>query len=145
MSETKQILRYQQRCFAEYSDDIGLPENYSYIDGNRIRPIVPVATAQGALMIVGAYPSARFESRREQTERGRLRLVPIADNLQPFGVEEYFDGTRVRRLTSGDEIRGHVLDPLDIDANGCWITDLVKVFLYKSAHLDSCGSVNPKL
>lgn len=96
-------------------------------------------TATGGLMIVGAYPSARFESRPSVSRPGRQRLVPIADNLHPFAKEEYFDGVRVRRLESGKGIRTHLLEPLGLVADDCWITDLVKVFLYKPDHVDSCG------
>jgi len=134
------ILRYQQRCYAEYSTSIGLAEIYHYPTGNPIRPLPPVQTARRALMIVGAYPSARFESRRSPTT-GRKRLIPVADNLQPFGDEVYFDGTRVRRLESGATIREFLLDPLDVRLDDCWVTDLVKVFLFKPEHADSCADV----
>lgn len=100
-------------------------------------------TATGGLMIVGAYPSARFESRPSVSRPGRQRLVPIADNLHPFAKEEYFDGVRVRRLESGKGIRTHLLEPLGLVADDCWITDLVKVFLYKPDHVDSCGDAVP--
>jgi uracil-DNA glycosylase len=94
-------------------------------------------------MVVGAYPSARFESRASCDGSGRKRLVPVADNLHPFAKEEYFDGTRVRRLESGEGIRTYLLSQLGIEPNGCWITDLVKVFLHKPAHVDSCRAVVP--
>lgn len=100
MKAGKAILRYQQRCFSDYSRSVGIPDDYRYPTGNPIRPLPPVQTAAAGLMIIGAYPSARFESRRSPSS-GRWRLIPIADNLQPFGREEYFDGSRVRRLESG--------------------------------------------
>jgi uracil-DNA glycosylase len=40
-------------------------------------------------------------------------------------------------------LRGFLLDPLEIAFEKCWITDLVKVFLYKPDHLDSCGDACP--
>lgn len=137
------ILRYQQRCHREYAASIGLPEPYTYPYGNPIRPLPPVQTRTGGLMIVGAYPSARFESRPSNNGSGRHRLVPVADNLQPFAEEQYFDGTRVRTLTSGDGLRAHLLGPLDLRLGDCWVTDLVKVFLYKPEHADSCSEVFP--
>ena len=136
------ILKYQQRCYAEYCSSMFLPVRYTYIDGNPIKPVVPVQTTQESLMIIGAYPSAKFEA-RYSLDSNRKRLVPIADNLQPFGIEEYFDGQQVRRLTSGDEIQKHLLDPLGINLEACWVTDLVKVFLYKTDHQRSCAAVKP--
>ncbi len=133
------IRRYQQKCFREYARSVGLPEPYTYPDGNPIRPLPPTKTATGGLMIVGAYPSARFESRPSTKPAGRNRLVPVADNTQPFGEEEYFDGTQVRRLESGHGLREYILEPLGLTLADCWVTDLVKVFLYKPEHVDSCG------
>ena len=44
-------------------------------------------------MIVGAYPSARLEKRRS-IKSNRYRFIPVADNLQPFGYEEYSMGLK---------------------------------------------------
>ncbi|GEM_PF-801130 len=113
-----------------------------YPTGNPIRPVPSVQTQCGGVMIIGAYPSARFESRRSPVS-GRRRLIPIADNLQPFGPEVYFDGTQVRRLESAHGLSAFLLSPLGLTAEDCWITDLVKVFPYKPAHRDSCADVVP--
>ena len=144
MSVERRILDYQQKCFREYAQSIGLPEVYTYPDGNPICPLPPIQTSVGGLMIVGAYPSARFESRQSQDQTGRYRLVPVADNLQPFGYEKYFDGVRVRTLESADGLRKYLLLDLEMSIDQCWVTDLVKVFLYKSAHVDSCKAVHPE-
>jgi hypothetical protein len=90
--ESRSILDYQQKCFTEYARSIGLPEPYTYPQGNPIRPLPPLQTKTGGLMIVGAYPSARFESRASPSDPRRRRLIPVADNLHPFAKEEYFDG-----------------------------------------------------
>ena len=58
----------------------------------------------------------------------------MADNLGPFEPERYFDGQRVRTLRSADELAAHYLQPLGLDRSRCWITDLVKVFLFKAGH-----------
>ena len=137
------IRRYQQKCFREYNASVGLPDPYTYPDGNPIRPVVPVQTARGGLMIVGAYPSARFEARFSARHPKRRRLIPVADNLQPFAEEQYFDGQQVRTLTSGDGLREYLLNPLGLRLEDCWVTDLVKVFLYKPDHVDSCGDATP--
>lgn len=144
MSTERTILNYQQQCHTEYNATIDLPDPYTYPDGNPIRPLPPVQTVTGGLMIIGAYPSARFESRISPEDLTRRRLIPVADNLQPFGREEYFDGVRVRTLTSGDTLAEYILEPLGISLEDCWVTDLVKVFLYKKSHVDSCGEVVPE-
>ena len=136
------ILKYQQKCFATYSSEIGLPRNYAYIDGNPIRPLVPVATAQKSLMIVGAYPSARFESRENNRRR---YLIPIGDNLAPFQPELYFDGVRSREQESANGLQQYFLRPLGIRREQCWITDLVKVFLFKPEHVDNYAALGRKL
>lgn len=137
------VLDYQQECRQSYAASVGLPATYAYPDGNPIRPVPPVCTHVGGLMIVGAYPSARFEARPSRRSHGRYRLVPIADNLQPFGDEQYFDGVRVRTLESGDGLQKYLLDELGPSREDCWITDLVKVFLYKPAHIASCADACP--
>lgn len=142
MDKETEIRRFQQRCFAQYASTVGLPSSYTYPDGNPIRPVLPVCTRVRSLMIVGAYPSARFEQRLS-TEGSRHRLVPVADNLAPFAVEEYFDGIQTRRLTSGDGLAEYILAPLGCRPRDCWITDLVKVFLYKSEHGESCSAACP--
>jgi uracil-DNA glycosylase len=139
---TTAMRRYQQKCHREYADSVGLPRPYTYPDGNPIRPLPPVQITTGELMIVGAYPSARFEARQSDTTK-RWRLVPVADNLQPFAEEQYFDGQQVRTLVSGDGLRTYLLEPLGMEVKNCWITDLVKVFLYKKDHVGSCGDVCP--
>lgn len=136
------ILAYQQKCSATYSEALGLPADYRYPSGNPIRPVGPIRTTTGGVMVVGAYPSARFESRSSCTS-ARRRLIPVADNLDPFGNEVYFDGLRVRRPESGSGLRTYVLAPLGLGPEECWITDLVKVFLYKPTHADGCADVFP--
>jgi len=143
MSSDRTILDYQQKCHTQYVTSIGFPDPYTYPDGNPIRPLPPIQTKIGGLMIIGAYPSARFESRVSPNDPKRRRLIPVADNLQPFGQEQYFDGVKVRTLTSGDTLREYLLDPLGIKLEDCWVTDLVKVFLYKRSHVDSVEEVVP--
>jgi len=142
MTSAKLIHNYQQRCSADYSASIGLPEDYKYPTGNPIRPVPPIQTSTHGLMIIGAYPSARFERHLSPVSKKR-RLIPVADNLQPFGTEVYFDGIQVRRLESGAGLTQYILKPLGLKREECWITDLVKVFLYKPEHADSCEDIFP--
>ena len=109
---------------------IPLPEPYQYIYGNPVQPVVPLDTAQGGVCIIGAYPSARF------AVIGSERDVPIGDNCGPFSAECYFDGQRVRTVDSGHELEESYLSPLGLRRDQCWITDLVRVFLFKQGQIE---------
>ena len=85
-------------------------------------------------MIVGAYPSAKFYT--IETENGSPVMdTPVADNDTPFSNESYFDGSRVRTIPSGKELNEVILNKIGVDRSECWITDLVKVFLFKEGHV----------
>jgi uracil-DNA glycosylase len=118
-----------------YADAIGLPVKAAYISGAPLRPLPPLDTNSGGLMILGAYPSARFA-----TIDG-IRDVPVGDNLGPFESERYFDGDRLRKQASADELNSHILEPLGVSRERCWVTDLVKVFLFKSGHRDKYAAL----
>jgi len=118
----------QQSILREYAVSVGLHADAHYYGGARLRPVVPLDTAIGGIFIVGAYPSARFES------VGRQNDVPVGDALGPFEPERYFDGTEVRTQKSADELKEFYLEPLGIARRDCWITDIVKVFLFKEGH-----------
>jgi hypothetical protein len=120
---------FQKRLFATYKNDLSLPLRYQYIYGNPVRPIVPLDTSQGGVCIIGAYPSARFAT------IGSERDVPVGDNCGPFSTECYFDGSRVRTVDSGKELEQAYLTPLGLRRSQCWITDLVRVFLFKKGHV----------
>ena len=120
----------QQAILREYAINVGLNPDAHYYGGARLRPVVPLDTAIGGTFILGAYPSARFES------VGRQNDVPVGDNLGPFEPERYFDGNSVRTQKSADELKLLYLEPLGIGRGDCWITDIVKVFLFKEGHRD---------
>ena len=124
------IKKYQRECFYEYKQDIGFPKNYSYLFGNPINALVPIETAINKFMVIGAYPSAKFF-----TIDG-ISDIPVADNDSPFSNESYFDGSRVRTIPSGKELNEVILREIGIERDDCWITDLVKVFLFKQGHID---------
>src|SRR4051794_30221494 len=54
--------------------------------------------------------------------------------MGPFEPERYFDGQRVRTQVPADELRDLFFDRIGIDRSTCWVTDLVKVFLFKPGH-----------
>ena len=129
MSQHPATTAIQRAIQNEYAPSVGL-KRAQYFGGAPLRPVVPLDTAIGGFFILGAYPSARFEV------VGRERDVPVGDNLGPFEPERYFDGDRVRTQASADELAQHYLKPLGIQRDECWVTDLVKVFLFKPGHRD---------
>jgi len=136
------VSKFKRDCYANYLADIrrevpSFPPRYAYPTGNPVRPVLPVQAKPQRLMIIGAFPSARFESRDG-------RLIPVADNLSPFGEEEYFDGRQVRIQESARSLRENYLEPLGLDSEDLWITDIVKVYLYLEKHLSNCRSLFPR-
>ena len=129
MQLMKNIKSYQQNTWKNYKSNLGLPANYSYLHGNPLKVHVPIDVACGGLMIIGAYPTAHFNA------IGSERDVPVGDHVYPFSSEQYFDGSRVREVDSGREIEQLFLKPLgNLPRSKTWITDLVKVFLFKEGH-----------
>lgn len=124
------ITEYQKECFHNYKEEIGYPIEYTYLKGNPINVLVPIETALKKIMIVGAYPSAKF-----YTVNG-ISDTPMADNDSPFSNESYFDGSRVRTIPSGKELNEVILQKIGVHRTDCWITDLVKVFLFKEGHIE---------
>ena len=124
------ISDYQKDCFKNYKREIGYPTEYTYLLGTPINVLVPIETKLNKVMIVGAYPSAKFF-----TING-IADTPMADNDSPFSNESYFDGSRVRTIPSGKELNEVILDRIGINRCDCWITDLIKVFLFKDGHIN---------
>jgi uracil-DNA glycosylase len=122
------VANYQRWCWKTYKSKLGIPEGYCYLFGNPVKVHVPLDTACGGIMIIGAYPTAHFNA------MGSERDVPIGDHLYPFSSEKYFDGSYVREVDSGREIEELFLKPLNINRSQTWITDLVKLFLFKEGH-----------
>lgn len=122
------ISKLQKLIVEDYAADLGLDSSPAYISGAPLRPLPPLDVGTHSVMIVGAYPSARFGV------VSGLRDVPVGDNMGPFEPERYFDGQRVRTQASADELRDLFFTPLGLDRAECWVTDIVKVFLFKEGH-----------
>jgi len=120
---------FQRHLFANYKSDLSLPPTYNYLYGNPIQPIIPVDTTTNGVFIIGAYPSAKFAS------IGSERDVQVNDLSCPFSTEKYFDGSRVRIVNSGFELEEAYLKPLGLEREQCWITNIVRVFLFKDGHV----------
>ncbi len=127
---TDAVQKLRRALLQDYAKSIGLREDARYYGGARLRPVVPLDAAVGGVFIIGAYPSARFETVGGEND------VPVGDNLGPFEPERYFDGARVRVQASAEELKTFYLDPLGVDRRDCWVTDVVKVFLFKDGHRD---------
>jgi hypothetical protein len=143
MTPTNSIRKFFAECFRNYLDDIRaqipeFPIEYRYPDGNPVRPVLPIADERKEIILVGAFPSARFERRNG-------KLIPVGDNLSPFGQEKYFDGQAIRYQASRDILDEHYFPKLEINANDVWITDLVKVYLFPDKHISNCRAINPAI
>lgn len=123
------IQNFQQRLYTHYNKDLSLPPTYSYLYGNPVQPLVPVETTRRGVCIVGAYPPARLATVETEPE------APVGDHDRPFPSAPYFDGSRVRVASSGDELAEAYLAPLGLRREQCWLTYLVKIFLFQDEHL----------
>lgn len=129
MEPINAIESYQRKCREEYKRSIGYPDGYRYYTGNEITPLVPLEIACNGVMVVGAYPTARFYTYRGVTD------TPLEDIKAPFSDEIYQDGSRERTVLSGMELNNVILSNIGVARNDCWITNLVKVFLFKEGHI----------
>ncbi len=130
----QEIKTYLKNTWFNYKKKVGL-EPYTYLYGNPIKVHVPIDIATEGLMIVGAYPTAHFHTLKG-IDGKLVTKVPVEDHLYPFSNEMYFDGSGIDRVKSGKEIEEYFLKQLNISREKCWITDLVKVFLFKQGHID---------
>lgn len=117
------IRAFQRKLYHAYAADLELPDTYKYLYGNPIRPVVPIDTATGAVMIIGRHPETMYAHIDDE------RDVPVADVPRPFPNELYFDGQRPRSHTSGAQLEEALLLPLDLQRRQCWLTHLVHVYL----------------
>ena len=136
----KSISDFQRNCFSNYLTDIQnkvkeFPKKYLFPDGNPIQPVLPVCVVKSSIMVIGAFPSARFERRNGF-------LIPVANNLSPFAEEIYFDGREVRKQASREALDKFYFPQLGIDPAKIWLTDLVKVYLYPQKHIKNCKEIN---
>ncbi|MFW5872290.1 MAG: uracil-DNA glycosylase family protein, partial [bacterium] len=118
----------------DYKKAIGYPETYTYFGGAPVKVHVPIETPLNKVMIAGAYPSARFFTAEGPT--GKVIDTPMEDHDSPFSNETYFDGSRDRTILSGKELNEGILQKIGVKREDCWITDLVKVFLFKPGHVE---------
>ena len=119
-SPMNDIDAFRQRLVESYNESAGLPAAYAFGNGTPVHPVLPRETAQSGVFILGAYPTAIFQSRRGGT-------IPIANIERPFAPD-----TR-----AGQELDQQYLAPLGIERVMCWVTNLVRAFLFKPEHIDA--------
>jgi uracil-DNA glycosylase len=123
------IQQYQKKCSREYMKSINFPEENTYLYGNPVRTVVPIETAIGKIMIIGPQPAAKVFFEKDIPD------VPLQDATAPFSIEPYYDGSRVRSSYTGQELSEIILETLEIPRERCWLTTLVKVFLFDEDHV----------
>lgn len=123
------IQQFQKKCSKEYIDSIKLPKETSYLYGNPVRTVIPIETAIGKIMVIGPWPAAQVYFVDDIPD------VPLHDTNAPFSIEPYYDGSRVRSSFTGQEFTNVVLETLEITREQCWLTTLVKVFLFDEDHV----------
>jgi len=134
-STPREVAEYQIDCFKRYKKYIDFPLEYKYLFGNSLNVLIPLETELNKVMVVGAYPSAKFNV--IEGEKGiKVTDTPVEDIDSPFSNQTYFDGSRVRTVPSGQELNENILDQIGVNRAECWITNLVKVFLFKKGHVD---------
>lgn len=123
------IFQYQKKCFREYKESIKFPRETSYLYGNPVNTVVPLETAIGQVMIIGSFPAAKLYFENDIPD------VPLCDINAPFSTEPYFDGSRVRTSMAGQELDDVILEMIGVSREQCWITNLVKVFLFDQENI----------
>jgi hypothetical protein len=118
------IHQYQKKLFKEYLEDIKFPRETSYLYGNPVQTVVPIETAIGKIMVIGPQPAPRVYFVNDIPD------VPLYNPSAPFSIEPYFDGSGVRSSFTGQELSEIVLETLEVPREHCWLTTLVKVFLF---------------
>lgn len=123
------IQQYQKKCSREYLKSIKFPKENSYLYGNPVQTVIPIETAIGKIMIIGPQPAAKMYFVNDIPD------VPLYDATAPFSIEPYYDGSRVRSSYTGQELSEVILETLEIPRERCWLTSLLKVFLFDDDHV----------
>jgi hypothetical protein len=123
------IQQYQKKCFKEYMKSIKFPQETSYLYGNPVGTVPPIETTIGHVMVIGPQPAAKMYFVDDIPD------VPLCDATAPFSVEPYYDGSRVRSSYTGQELSDVILETLEVPREKCWLTSLVKVFLFDDDHV----------
>lgn len=116
---------YQRKCFKQYKESIGFPQERTFLYGNPVEVAVPCQLVQDKVMVIGFHPLAKLYDVNEQ------KAVPLYSAGFPFGEEQYFDGKHVVSVPGRQDLE-HVLGKLGIKLEDCWLTTLIKIYLFSS-------------
>lgn len=119
---------FRTRLSEQYLAGIGLPEPFLFFSGEPVRPVPPQEVATGGVLILGAYPTAHFEMHDEQ-------VTPVRNIDRPLAED----------TVSGKTLQAHYFKPLGLTREKCWVTNLVKMFLFKEGHQLAPGVKLPSL
>jgi len=123
------IQQYQKKCSKEYKKSIKFADRPSYLYGNPVNTVIPIETAIGKIMVIGPYAAAKLYFVNDIPD------VPLYDSNAPFSIEPYYDGSRVRSSFTGQELSEVILETIGISREQCWLSNLVKVFLFDDDHV----------
>ncbi len=133
------IQQYQKKCSKEYLKSIKFPKENTYLYGNPVQAVLPIETAIGKIMIIGPQPAAKLYFVDDIPD------VPLYDATAPFSIEPYHDGSRVRSSYTGQELSEVILETLEIPREKCWLTTLIKVFLFDEDHVKKYHRLGKKI
>lgn len=126
----------------------GAVSSYTYPFGRPITPREPSATSPRRLFVLGAYPSALHVEWIPPKPWKRITAIPIDDEPSPFwdgadhearvdawkahvGFDPAWGSIQsIQRFNgpSGAWVRDNVLEPLEADTSGAWITDCLDTY-----------------
>lgn len=124
----KELLKDMYR---NYAASLGLKFDARYISGAPLRPVVPVDIALDGIFFIDGYPSCRLAT------FGKERNVPFADITGALAPERWFDGSKVRDQFQARVFEKRFLEPLGLRKKDCWVSTLVKVFLFRKQHMEA--------
>jgi hypothetical protein len=106
-----------------------------------VMPVVPTRTAQGKVMVIGTFPTAKFTTRIPGAGFGKY-FVPIADIVASLESVPHFDGYKTRDVLTAEFFRRACLDELGLDpGKDLWVTNLVKCFMFKDTHVNAYNTL----
>lgn len=119
------VHNYQRKCFKQYKESIGFPQERTFFFGNPVEVAVPHEVATDKVMVIGFHPLAKVFDLEDQKD------VPLYSANFPFGNEQYFDGKHVVDVPGRKDLEV-VLNRLGIQLEDCWLTSLIKIYLFSS-------------
>lgn len=119
------IQSYRKKCYKQYKESIGFPPERTFLYGNPVEVALPVEVPTQKAMVIGFHPLAKVYEVEGQKD------VPLYSANFPFSDEQYFDGKQLVKTSARKDLV-KVLDKLGIQIEDCWITSLIKVYLFSS-------------